>query len=293
MNAYWKHNLKYVKNAHMPKEITNPSQDIKQLTSGIFENREITVTGRAWKAVELRLKSDEDLHKLWHVLLKEKLALKSDYYYNNQHHYNMGKQIESNAEKIRLSMARLKNIVQERNTIQNELMRFLEFYYIRKMQHAEKTKDETKEVNPSESKELVPVKRRKFKQTKGEIEYQGEQKTSTSDTEQTSKKKKLESVNSKEPLDPNKVSVLSEHELKVVQNLKKKYINKSHILKDYVKNYQVLSGKERRVVHSKIQSVRAMQAKEIFMKEMAAISYKLKNTEQSQDPEKKKLENLF
>lgn len=41
------------------------------------KNKKVS-TGRSWYAEELRLKSTEDLHKLWYVLLIEKNKLISD-----------------------------------------------------------------------------------------------------------------------------------------------------------------------------------------------------------------------
>jgi large subunit ribosomal protein L47 len=74
--------------------------------------REVKV-GRSWKLDELRLKSNEDLHKLWYVLLKEKNMLLT-----MQHDAKEECRDFANPEridKVEESMGNLEEVVRERN----------------------------------------------------------------------------------------------------------------------------------------------------------------------------------
>lgn len=69
--------------------------------------------GRAWKIEELRIKSNEDLHKLWFVLLKEKNMLLT-----MEHACKEEYQLFPNPEridKVEESMKNLEDVVKERN----------------------------------------------------------------------------------------------------------------------------------------------------------------------------------
>lgn len=72
-----------------------------------------TRTGRAWRSTELRLKSYDDLHKLWFILLKERnvLLTEKEWCRSNGRHWVNG---NSNIYKVKRSMARIKGVIGER-----------------------------------------------------------------------------------------------------------------------------------------------------------------------------------
>lgn len=68
--------------------------------------------GKEWTAAMLRLKSWPDLHKLWYVLLKEKLMLKSEFL----RYKAFGEKMQSPERYrfVRKSMCRIKQVLSER-----------------------------------------------------------------------------------------------------------------------------------------------------------------------------------
>lgn len=68
--------------------------------------------GRAWKCSELRLKSFEDLHKLWYVLLKERNVLLTEFYDCESRNVQMPH--PERLHKVKLSMKHIKQVLNER-----------------------------------------------------------------------------------------------------------------------------------------------------------------------------------
>ncbi|KAK0076284.1 hypothetical protein PV325_005625 [Microctonus aethiopoides] len=69
--------------------------------------------GRSWKKDELRLKSNEDLHKLWYILLKEKnMLLTMEHECKHKFEYFPNPE---RIDKVEESMENLETVVRERN----------------------------------------------------------------------------------------------------------------------------------------------------------------------------------
>ena len=67
-----------VSTKYFPKNPAGSQRDLKIFSEFLADERKRPQIGRAWFASELRLKSHDDLHKLWYVMLQEKNKLKSD-----------------------------------------------------------------------------------------------------------------------------------------------------------------------------------------------------------------------
>ncbi|XP_074374934.1 uncharacterized protein LOC141716642 [Apium graveolens] len=89
----------------------NPLEEFFETDRSPDEDKPV-VYGRSWKASELRLKSWDDLHKLWYVLLKEKNMLMTQRQMLNSQ--NLRFPNPERIPKVRKSMCRIKHVLTER-----------------------------------------------------------------------------------------------------------------------------------------------------------------------------------
>ncbi|KAG7840527.1 hypothetical protein KL942_002478 [Ogataea angusta] len=82
----------------------------------VRDQSEVAFTGRAWSVQELRRKSWEDLHGLWHVCLKERNKLEREIHIFRQQGDNpVGGDYQKLNEEIHKSMWRIKQVLTERD----------------------------------------------------------------------------------------------------------------------------------------------------------------------------------
>jgi large subunit ribosomal protein L47 len=115
-------------------------------------NTEKVTTGRAWRAEELRLKSDDDLNKLWFVLVKEETTLLGDSYLKKQKYTVPG--IKPRIDKVKQTKARILTVLRERELVRDKYWKTLEDQYIEKAVEAENTikAKQHKAAQPTEPK---------------------------------------------------------------------------------------------------------------------------------------------
>ncbi|CAA7399901.1 unnamed protein product [Spirodela intermedia] len=94
-----------------PRVACNPLEEFFELDRNPDDETPV-VYGRSWKASELRLKSWDDLQKLWYVLLKEKNMLMSQRQMLNAQ--NLRFPNPERIPKVRKSMCRIKHVLTER-----------------------------------------------------------------------------------------------------------------------------------------------------------------------------------
>ncbi|XP_010684805.2 uncharacterized protein LOC104899331 isoform X1 [Beta vulgaris subsp. vulgaris] len=91
--------------------VRNPLEQFFEVDRAADDEKRV-VYGRGWKASELRLKSWDDLHKLWYVLLKEKNMLMTQRQMLNAQ--NLRFPNPERISKVRRSMCRIKHVLTER-----------------------------------------------------------------------------------------------------------------------------------------------------------------------------------
>jgi large subunit ribosomal protein L47 len=258
-------------------------------------------TGRSWKIDELRLKSNEDLNKLWYVLLREKNRILGDSRIAERF---TGRELDkTNLEKVHKSMNRLSHVIKERETLCLKYRRRLEDNYCRnlrdKLQEGYAAFTEEQKINPPISYTLL---RAKFSALRGGVdnlayiskEVEAKEKKQQLKDYLRAKyaygKKKIVDVEKASPetlqslnKDDHILTFRNHIERQLAENVSS--VSQEEILRAHVKNWKILNLKQRRVVLHFLNQRRAKDAKDIFVQELnllaQKIAYEEKNVQES------------
>ena len=252
-----------MKELAMYAQAANP-KDINAFSAMNDDMRKDAKNGRAWRAEELRLKGHDDLHKLWYVMLKEKNKLKSDFLMSKQ----LGQMYfgRNDLKKVKLSMARLLTIVNERKRLRAQYRIHLEDEYIKKIKEREFNEFLAKrDQMAARGEKNLPMTDEEVKRKLKSLE-QGRMTKMTAARDQITESTKDGKSTVAPMLDDADLDFLAQTKVKLTQR---------DILKMYVGNWSQLDLKQRRKVMGYVQAQRAKHAKQIFIKELSAIGRKM------------------
>mmetsp|Transcript_6688 Transcript_6688/g.5814 ORF Transcript_6688/g.5814 Transcript_6688/m.5814 type:complete len:280 (+) Transcript_6688:2-841(+) len=261
-----------------PKNVVGTNSKLAEFTNNVDERQGGAVTGRSWRANELRLKSNNDLHKLWYVLLKEKNRLLGDRLLSIQ--LNQQYEVHNNMKKVRLSMSRLLTIVNERKSLREKYRAYLEGQYIQEKKNEEiRARLEEQGRNMKDYENMEPQFIHEAKKQRAEFKAKKEQINEDY-------KQRLE-----QKLSSEKQTVLDDRDIKLLA-LNDTQMRRKDVVKMHVKNIGELGEKARRQVYEKIQNQRSMHARKIFLKELNMIGWQFKNKTANPNPAKANLEEM-
>ncbi|KRX08671.1 Ribosomal protein L29 [Pseudocohnilembus persalinus] len=256
------------------------------------EKNQKVSSGRAWRANELRLKSNEDLHKLWYVLLKEKNTLMSDNAYKKKIYNTRGPQ--GRMTKIKVSMARLLTVVNERKQVREHYRKYLEDEYVKEQREIfeQKLKEQQQRevIVPEITHALLRAKYQALKKGVDNTEYiqqevdkiqKKQEQKQYLDQSYDYKNKPIiplseQQGDSSSILTPNANGIpqftsLFQEQLKTGKNK----LSEQEVLRAHVKNWKMLNLKQKRIVVNFLQARRAKEAKKEFQKELDLLSQKI------------------
>ncbi|CAK75506.1 unnamed protein product (macronuclear) [Paramecium tetraurelia] len=254
--------------------------------------------GRSWKVEELRLKSTEDLTKLWYVMLKEKNLLLSDGIFFKKVvgvKGRMGKLVQ-----LKISMARLKTVVQERDRIRQKYRKQLEDEYVKQkteqylaqQQEISKSEIEVPEITPN----LLRAKVRDLKLGKDDVSYIEEAlriRHKKEDYKQylrekyDYKNKPIVKLGENLPEGKTEDQVIRQFKSSVQEQIETaKPIPQDEILRSHVKNWFMLGPKQKRVIVNFLQARRARESKSLFLRELDLLGQKIRHDLQQYQQQK-------